>query len=578
MIGREKNITKRVQNKNILSNRREKNLKRFACSFAPEDLLSLSIERLGHFRFVKMMPVQPHSEGLMGPNQPAQVDPSAGENTGQIQQPTISKDPMMNPGDFVPKNPVQSRDYVYRLIISQLFYDGYQQMASQMTNMLHPDPPCPPSDRLFNVVMLGLEREAEIVEEKRRLSKEKALMSSNPVRGLMTDLGPGMDLEFETDVDVNAPEPALYETAYVTSHKGSCRAGAFSRDGALCATGSVDASIKVLDVDRMLAKSSKDLLLQTQPHLQREADLMSAGHPVIRTLYDHFEEVTCLKFHPKQNILASGSRDCTIKLFDYSKVSAKKAVGRICDASHIESIAFHPSGDHLLVGVMQPVTRIYDVNTGQCFVASNPIHQHQGSVVSVDWSSDGKRYVTASLDGSIKVWDGVSSNCITTFAQSHDGAEVASVQFTRNGESAINFTQNTAKKYLNSREVYFVFWSRLAREIVGIVDNSLLNRLHWSWCNRETSKFDFYRIKVLKNTPNVCIYRSFSLKLALTTPKTSSCFPTKQRLHCAAGTREVLQEDSFFPLVTTVAFGTLFTHPLPVHFSLVQTISGPDFG
>jgi cleavage stimulation factor subunit 1 len=53
-----------------------------------------------------------------------------------------------------------------------------------------------------------------------------------------------VDLEFETDVQTTAPEPALYETAYVTSHKGNCRAGAFSVDGQLIATGSVDASIK----------------------------------------------------------------------------------------------------------------------------------------------------------------------------------------------------------------------------------------------------------------------------------------------------------------------------------------------
>jgi hypothetical protein len=58
-------------------------------------------------------------------------------------------------------------------------------------------------------------------------------------------LGPGLDLEYETDVQSLAPEPALYETAYVTSHKGNCRAGAFSSDGQLVATGSVDASIKV---------------------------------------------------------------------------------------------------------------------------------------------------------------------------------------------------------------------------------------------------------------------------------------------------------------------------------------------
>lgn len=46
-------------------------------------------------------------------------------------------------------------------------------------------------------------------------------------------------------MEITAPEPALYETAYVTSHKGNCRAGTFSVDGQLVATGSVDSSIKV---------------------------------------------------------------------------------------------------------------------------------------------------------------------------------------------------------------------------------------------------------------------------------------------------------------------------------------------
>ena len=51
-----------------------------------------------------------------------------------------------------------------------------------------------------------------------------------------------------------------------------------------------------------------------------------------------------MEFHPTQPILASGSRDCTVKLFDYSKVSAKKASRTICDAAHIETISFHPNG------------------------------------------------------------------------------------------------------------------------------------------------------------------------------------------------------------------------------------------
>lgn len=83
------------------------------------------------------------------------------------------------------------------------------------------------------------------------------------------------------------------------------------------ATGSVDASIKILDVERMLAKSAPE---ETETGRGEQQ-----GHPVIRTLYDHTDEVSFLEFHPKEPVLASGSRDCTVKLFDISKASVKKA-------------------------------------------------------------------------------------------------------------------------------------------------------------------------------------------------------------------------------------------------------------
>lgn len=141
---------------------------------------------------------------------------------------------------------------------------------------------------------------------------------NNENRNLYNDnVFSGIDLEFETEGTSIAPEPASYETAYVTSHKHACRSGAFSHDGQLVATGSVDASIKILDVDRMLAKSAPDENDTGRGEQQ--------GHPVIRTLYDHTDEVSFLEFHPKEQILASGSRDCSVKLFDISKASVKKA-------------------------------------------------------------------------------------------------------------------------------------------------------------------------------------------------------------------------------------------------------------
>ncbi len=336
-------------------------------------------------------------------------------------------------------NVIRNREIMYRLIISQLFYDGYTPLAVQLTNMFGVDPPCPPSERLLHVVEYGLEREADEKDNEEKANKSSMLADlgapvsrSDLLESLSTR---SLDLEFDTEARIAsdpAPEPALYETAYVTSHKSNCRAGAFSPDGSLVATGSVDSSIKVLDVDRMLAKSSMESLASgTKP-------IDPGSHPVIRTLYDHYEEVTCLDFHPNAPLLASGSRDFTVKIFDYSKASAKKASKTINEVEHVEAVAFHPSGSHLLVGVHDVAIRLYDSNTTQCFISSNAKHHHFGPVTSLKWSPDGRLYVSGSMDGSIKIWDGVSSHCISTFTKAHDGAEICSVQFTRNGKRLIN--------------------------------------------------------------------------------------------------------------------------------------------
>lgn len=191
---------------------------------------------------------------------------------------------------------------VFEPLCSQLFYDGHHNIAVELGTLVRADPPCPPSDKLLHAVVQGLAIEAQ--------SKENINIYNDNVFC-------GIDLEFETEGTSIAPEPASYETAYVTSHKQACRSGAFSHDGQLVATGSVDASIKILDVDRMLAKSAPD---ENEPGRGEQQ-----GHPVIRTLYDHTDEVSFLEFHPKEQILASGSRDCTVKLFDISKASVKKA-------------------------------------------------------------------------------------------------------------------------------------------------------------------------------------------------------------------------------------------------------------
>lgn len=110
---------------------------------------------------------------------------------------------------------------------SQLFYDGHHILAVELSNLIRADPPCPPSDKLLHLTIDALQ--SEIPKDSLNYNESFA----------------GIDLEYETEGSSLAPEPASYETAYVTSHKQACRSGAFSHDGQLVATGSVDASIKV---------------------------------------------------------------------------------------------------------------------------------------------------------------------------------------------------------------------------------------------------------------------------------------------------------------------------------------------
>lgn len=116
------------------------------------------------------------------------------------------------------------------------------------------------------------------------------------------------------------------------------------------------------------------------------------------------------------------------------------------EAEMLRSISFHPSGDFLLVGTQHPTLRLYDVNTFQCFVSCNPLDQHTDTISGVSYNPSANSYVTCSKDGSIKLWDGVSNRCVTTFEKAHDGAEVCSAIFSKNSKYILSSGKDSVVK------------------------------------------------------------------------------------------------------------------------------------
>ncbi|XP_057952631.1 cleavage stimulation factor subunit 50 isoform X4 [Malania oleifera] len=229
----------------------------------------------------------------------------------------------------------------------------------------------------------------------------------------------------------------------------------FSPDGRFVATGSADTSIKLFEISKIKQMMMPDT---------RDGPV----RPVIRTFYDHLQPINDLDFHPQNTVLISGAKDHTIKFFDFSKTVAKRAFRVIQDTHNVRSVSFHPSGDFLLAGTDHPIAHLYDVNTFQCYLSANvPEIGVNGAINQVRYSSTGGMYVTASKDGAVRLWDGVTANCVRSIVGAHGTAEATSASFTKDQRFVLSCGKDSSVK------LWEVGTGRLVKQYLGATHTQL---------------------------------------------------------------------------------------------------------
>ncbi len=211
-----------------------------------------------------------------------------------------------------------------------------------------------------------------------------------------------------------AKRPPEFVLAHkLEGHKNTVRSIAFSPDGKYLASGSVDSTVKLWEIEA--AREVRTLvghqdMVNAVAFSPDSRYLASAGiddtvriwevgtgrEP--RTLSGHSHEVNSVFFSPDGRYLASASLDGTIRLWEMeTSLTVRTLKGPVGKA-----VVFSPDGKRLAGACYDNTIRLWESDTGRETLI---LKGHDNAVNSVAFSPDGRYLASASSDKTIRVWD-----------------------------------------------------------------------------------------------------------------------------------------------------------------------------
>eukprot|EP00042_Codosiga_hollandica_P050570 m.606888 g.606888 ORF g.606888 m.606888 type:complete len:841 (-) comp58115_c0_seq2:186-2708(-) len=128
-----------------------------------------------------------------------------------------------------------------------------------------------------------------------------------------------------------------------------------------------------------------------------------ASSTLVHIFKGHDNWVNTVAFSPDGLLVASGSHDGTVRLWN---VKTGKSVGKPFEQADnwIYSVAFSPDGTRLISAGSDRTIRVLDLHAAAQLTAQ-PLAQHTALIRSVAYSPDGTKIAAGDLDGLIRLWD-----------------------------------------------------------------------------------------------------------------------------------------------------------------------------